>query len=248
MGDDDAAVGDFGRDLAQPRADVFIGEPVEAVAPHALVVERARQAVGVGDEGMAAMEGGVETADLRRVGKQRARGARPRRDCAAGATAPAARALRARRRRVVDAAPARRTSGRRGRCGGRPRRPRARDRRARPPPARRSSAAGVAALAVAERALDRRRPAPGGSAACALGRRAARSRRARASASSSASNSANLSEDEPALRVSRISVIGAFPGGSDAIAARRIVMRFLVTGAAGFIGFHLCRRLLARRP
>ena len=48
---------------------------MEAVAAHALVVEGARQAVGVAVEGVAAMEGGVETGDLRRRRKRAARGA-----------------------------------------------------------------------------------------------------------------------------------------------------------------------------
>ena len=48
---------------------------MESVAPDAFVVERARQAVGVGDEIAAAMEAGVETGDLLRVRKQRRGGA-----------------------------------------------------------------------------------------------------------------------------------------------------------------------------
>ena len=35
MGDDDALVGEFGCDLAQPAADKLIGQAVEAVAPDA---------------------------------------------------------------------------------------------------------------------------------------------------------------------------------------------------------------------
>ena len=65
MGDDDAAACDFWRDLAQSFGDIFVGEAVEAVAAHALVVERARQGVAVAMRGMPAMEGGIETGDLR---------------------------------------------------------------------------------------------------------------------------------------------------------------------------------------
>ena len=39
MGDDDPPVGDLRRHLRQPARDVFVGEAVKAVAPHALGVE-----------------------------------------------------------------------------------------------------------------------------------------------------------------------------------------------------------------
>ena len=42
---------------------------MEAIAPHALVIKTARQGEGVGDEGMGAVEGGVEAGDLRRFGE-----------------------------------------------------------------------------------------------------------------------------------------------------------------------------------
>ena len=35
MGDDDAAARNLGRDLGQALGDVFVGQPVEAVAPDA---------------------------------------------------------------------------------------------------------------------------------------------------------------------------------------------------------------------
>ena len=69
MGDDHVLARDLRRDRAQLAGDVFVGEAVEAVAPHALVVIGARQRERVGDEGMAAVEGGVEAGDLRRPGK-----------------------------------------------------------------------------------------------------------------------------------------------------------------------------------
>ena len=66
MGDDDVLARDLRRDRPQLAHDIFVGEPVEAVAAHALVVIGARQGEGVGDEGVAAMERGVEAGDLRR--------------------------------------------------------------------------------------------------------------------------------------------------------------------------------------
>ena len=42
MGDDHAPRGDLGRDFGQALGDVFVGQPVKAVAPHALGVEAAR--------------------------------------------------------------------------------------------------------------------------------------------------------------------------------------------------------------
>ena len=53
--------------------DVFVGQAVEPVAPHALVVIGARQGERVVDEGMAAVERRVEAGDLRRSGKGRDR-------------------------------------------------------------------------------------------------------------------------------------------------------------------------------
>ena len=70
MGDDDVLAGDLGRDFAQLSHDVLVGESVEAVAAHALVVIGARQRIGVVDKRMAAMESGVEAGDLRRRWKR----------------------------------------------------------------------------------------------------------------------------------------------------------------------------------
>jgi hypothetical protein len=61
------AAGQFAR-------DVVVAQPVEAVAPHALVVERAGQREGVVHEGMA-VKGGVEAGHLRHARKGRHRGA-----------------------------------------------------------------------------------------------------------------------------------------------------------------------------
>ena len=65
MRDDHPAAGHVGRHVAQPLGDIFVGEAVEAVAAHALVVEVARQRVAVGVLGMPAVEGGVEAGHLR---------------------------------------------------------------------------------------------------------------------------------------------------------------------------------------
>ena len=43
---------------------------MEAVAPHALLVQRVGQGVAVGHLGMAAMEGGVEAGDLGNPGRR----------------------------------------------------------------------------------------------------------------------------------------------------------------------------------
>ncbi|MPL97123.1 hypothetical protein SDC9_43311 [bioreactor metagenome] len=53
----------------QLAGDVVIAQPVEAVAPHALLVIAPRQRIGVVDEGMLAVEGGVETGDVRHAGE-----------------------------------------------------------------------------------------------------------------------------------------------------------------------------------
>ena len=66
MGDDHVLARDLRRYRAQLAGDELVGEAVKAVAAHALVVIGARQSVCVVDEGMAAMESGVETGDLRR--------------------------------------------------------------------------------------------------------------------------------------------------------------------------------------
>ena len=67
MCDDHPAPGHVGRHGAQLLGDIFVGEAVEAVAAHALVVEGARQRVAVGVRRMPAVEGGVEAGHLRHV-------------------------------------------------------------------------------------------------------------------------------------------------------------------------------------
>ena len=69
MGDDHVLPRDLGRELPQRPDDVFVGQPVEPVAPHALVVIGARQGECVVHERMAAVERRVEACDLRRSGK-----------------------------------------------------------------------------------------------------------------------------------------------------------------------------------
>src|SRR6202453_4044819 len=66
MGDDHVLSRDLWRYRAQLSGDELVGKAVKAIAAHALVVIGARQRVCVVDEGMATMEGGVETRDLRR--------------------------------------------------------------------------------------------------------------------------------------------------------------------------------------
>jgi hypothetical protein len=77
MGDDDAALRErrvIGGELA---GDVIVAQPVEAVAPHAFVVEAARQGEGVVDPWVAAVKGGVEAGHLHRLGEGRDGGAHP---------------------------------------------------------------------------------------------------------------------------------------------------------------------------
>ena len=66
MGDDDVLARDLRRDLAQLSGDELVGKSVKAVTAHALVVIGAGQSEGVVDEGVAAMESGIEAGDLRR--------------------------------------------------------------------------------------------------------------------------------------------------------------------------------------
>jgi hypothetical protein len=62
------ASGVIGGELA---GDVIVAQPVEAVAPHAFVVEAARQGEGVVDPWVAAVKGGVEAGHLHRLGEGR---------------------------------------------------------------------------------------------------------------------------------------------------------------------------------
>jgi len=74
QGDDDAAGGAV-RMLRQGAGDEFVGQPVEAVALDAFGGEGARQGEALGDFRLAAVEGGIETGDLRHVGQQGLQGA-----------------------------------------------------------------------------------------------------------------------------------------------------------------------------
>src|SRR4029077_19168190 len=67
MGDDHAVVRDVRRELRQFARDVFVGQPMEAVAAHAVLIELVWQSIAVGDLGMAAMKRGVEAGDLRQL-------------------------------------------------------------------------------------------------------------------------------------------------------------------------------------
>ncbi len=67
MRNHDPALGNFGRDLAEPSSDVLVGEAVKSVAANALRVERFGNRKAVGDLRMAAMEGGVEAGDLQQL-------------------------------------------------------------------------------------------------------------------------------------------------------------------------------------
>ena len=67
MGDDHAALRNVGRQLRQPARDVFVGQPVKAVAADAFLVEALGQRVAVGNFGMAAMKCRVEAGDLRKL-------------------------------------------------------------------------------------------------------------------------------------------------------------------------------------
>ena len=70
MGDHRAATGSS---LVEPREDagnVFVGEPVKAVASGARLGQRTRQAVKLRDLRNRSMKGGVEAGDLRHVRAQ----------------------------------------------------------------------------------------------------------------------------------------------------------------------------------
>ena len=111
VGDDDAAAGDLGRDLAQAAGDVFVGEAVEAVAADALVVEGARQGVAVGVVGAGAVEGGVEAGDLRHVRARSPSRGGSARGCSAGAAAPAGTRASSRARMSASTSTGRSKSG-----------------------------------------------------------------------------------------------------------------------------------------
>ncbi len=58
---------DTGRDFGQPLGNVFVGQAMEAVSPHAVLVEGPWQGVAIRMRGVATMEGRVETGDLRNI-------------------------------------------------------------------------------------------------------------------------------------------------------------------------------------
>ena len=68
MRDDHPAARNLGRNLLQPAGDELVGQAVEAVAPHALVVEMFRDRVVVGQRIVAAVKRRVEARDLRQLG------------------------------------------------------------------------------------------------------------------------------------------------------------------------------------
>ena len=72
------AAGEHGVDLPHPPRDIFVRQTVETKPSHAPLVKFARQRIGVVDEGVAAMKGGVETDDLRHAREGRVGGLDPR--------------------------------------------------------------------------------------------------------------------------------------------------------------------------
>jgi BON domain len=75
MGDDEPAAGAIGRDLRQCRDDVFVGQAVKSVAPHALCCNFARQGELLGERRLRPVERGIEAGNLRDVGHGAADGA-----------------------------------------------------------------------------------------------------------------------------------------------------------------------------
>ena len=69
MGDNDPSSARVGRDLRQALRDIFVGKTVKAVTPHALGIEAVRDRVMIRQRVMVAMEGCIETCDLRQCGK-----------------------------------------------------------------------------------------------------------------------------------------------------------------------------------
>ena len=65
MGDDHPALGEARIVVFQDGRDVVVGQPVEAVAPHAALAHLARQREQARDVGLGLVEGGVEAGDLR---------------------------------------------------------------------------------------------------------------------------------------------------------------------------------------
>ncbi len=67
MSHDDAALGKVRRFLLEARSDVFVRQPVKAVAAHAIGIILVGQRIAVRDLGMAAMEGGIEAGHLQEL-------------------------------------------------------------------------------------------------------------------------------------------------------------------------------------
>ena len=129
-------------ELRQLAGDVLVGQAVKAVAADPLLAHRVGQGEDLRHRRLRAVEGGIEAGDLRQIGKLPRRSRGWRRDCAAGAAAPAARTAAVRPSPLGRAAPARSRAGRRGPPGGRRRRSGCRLRCA---PASRSGSASPAA-------------------------------------------------------------------------------------------------------
>ena len=68
MGNDHAALCSLGRDLTQTIGDVLIGKTVEAIAPHTLLVEFFGYREMIRQGAVVAVERGVETRNLWKLG------------------------------------------------------------------------------------------------------------------------------------------------------------------------------------
>jgi hypothetical protein len=71
MSNDDAATCNLGHERGESFGNVFIREPVEPVAPNALLIELIGYRVAVRDVVMAAMKGCIEAGNLRELWKAR---------------------------------------------------------------------------------------------------------------------------------------------------------------------------------
>ena len=67
MGDHGAALGKIGSDAWEPVGNVLVGQAVEAVTAHALVIERLGEGVTVGQFGVTAVKGRIEAGDLKEL-------------------------------------------------------------------------------------------------------------------------------------------------------------------------------------
>ena len=64
MGDHGAALGKIGSDAREPVGNVLVGQAVEAVTAHALVIKRLGEGVTVGHVGVTAVKARIEASDL----------------------------------------------------------------------------------------------------------------------------------------------------------------------------------------